>query len=110
MAWPACAGTRSSDVRRPCCAPAPLAWLPPMPSLKVLITGAFNAGKTRFIRSASDVPPVLTEEATYERESAVKTSTTVALDYGKVMLRDVHIYLFGTPGQERFFFMRELLA
>ncbi|GAC1431074.1 MAG: ATP/GTP-binding protein [Chloroflexota bacterium] len=81
-----------------------------MASLKVLITGPFNAGKTRFISSASDAPPVLTEEVTVGRERAIKPSTTIALDYGKTTLGDVHVYLFGTPGQERFSFMRELLA
>jgi signal recognition particle receptor subunit beta len=79
--------------------------------IKVVITGAFNAGKTRFIRSASDTPPVLTEELTFGGESAIKRSTTVALDYGKAVLDSgVHVYMFGTPGQERFSFMRDLLA
>jgi signal recognition particle receptor subunit beta len=82
-----------------------------MPFLKVVITGAFNAGKTRFIRSASATPPVLTEESTFGSENAIKRSTTVALDYGKAELAGgVHVYLFGTPGQERFSFMRDLLA
>jgi signal recognition particle receptor subunit beta len=81
-----------------------------MPALKVLITGPFNAGKTRFIRSASDVPPVLTEEPTFGDERMAKDSTTVALDYGMTVVRNVRLYLFGTPGQERFATIRQSLA
>ncbi len=82
-----------------------------MTALKVVVTGTFNAGKTRFIRSASDGPPVLTEELTFGVESGIKKSTTTALDYGKVVMPDgMHLYLFGTPGQDRFSFMRDVLA
>ena len=82
-----------------------------MPSLKVVVTGAFNAGKSTFIRSVSIVPPVLTEELTFGEESSVKRSTTVALDYGKTVLDGgTTVHLFGTPGQARFSFMREVLA
>ncbi len=80
-------------------------------SLKVVVTGAFNAGKSTFIRTISTVPPVLTEELTFGGESAVKRSTTVALDYGRAVTEGgLLLHLFGTPGQARFSFMREVLA
>ncbi len=83
----------------------------PKSTLKVVVTGAFNAGKSTFIRTVSIVPPVLTEELTFGQESAVKRSTTVALDYGKAILDGgMTVHLFGTPGQARFSFMREVLA
>jgi small GTP-binding protein len=79
---------------------------------KVVVTGPFNAGKTTFVRTLSDIEAVNTEKATTRQaEAKVKPATTVALDYGKVKLDDqVDIHLFGTPGQDRFDFMRELLA
>ena len=79
---------------------------------KVVVTGPFNAGKTTFVKTLADMGGVDTDRATSRRsETRVKSTTTVALDYGKVKLkRGIDIHLFGTPGQARFDFMQELLA
>ena len=79
---------------------------------KVVVTGPFNAGKTTFVNTLSDIEAVNTDKAaTRPAEAKTKAATTVALDYGRVKFDDrVNIHLFGTPGQERFDFMRELLA
>lgn len=78
---------------------------------KLVITGAFNTGKTTFIRSLSDIEAVDTDKSTTSaEEQRIKTSTTVAMDYGRVQLDDRKVQLFGTPGQTRFDFMREILA
>lgn len=79
---------------------------------KVVITGAFNAGKTTFVNTLSEIDPVNTDKTTRSpAENKVKTSTTVALDYGKVKINQHSaVHLFGTPGQDRFDFMREILT
>jgi small GTP-binding protein len=81
-------------------------------AVKVVITGAYAAGKTNFIRSISDIDPVTTEyEVTGAEERALKKETTVALDFGKIAVSDeVVLFLFGTPGQERFDFMWDVLT
>lgn len=83
-----------------------------MQLVKIVITGAYSAGKTNFIRSISDIDPVTTEyEVTDPGERALKHETTVALDFGKIAVSDeLVLYLFGTPGQERFDFMWEVLS
>ena len=83
-----------------------------MQPVKVVITGAYAAGKTNFIRSISDIDPVTTEYAvTHAEERTLKHETTVALDFGKIAVSDeVVLFLFGTPGQERFDFMWEVLS
>lgn len=83
-----------------------------MQVVKIVITGAYSAGKTNFIRSISDIDPVETEyEVTDPGERALKRETTVALDFGKIAVtEDLVLYLFGTPGQERFDFMWEVLS
>ena len=78
--------------------------------LKILVTGPFNAGKTTFIKTTSEVPPVLTERKIMTWKFKVKETTTVAMDYGRVTLDGYTIHLFGTPGQERFNFMLEVLS
>ncbi len=78
---------------------------------KVVVTGPFNAGKTTFVNTLSDIETVETDRKTRHSEARIKSTTTVALDYGRVKLnRNLNIHLFGTPGQERFEFMRDLLA
>lgn len=78
---------------------------------KLVITGAFNTGKTTFIRSLSDIAAVDTDKSTTTaEEQRVKASTTVAMDYGRFQLDGIRVQLFGTPGQPRFDFMREILA
>lgn len=82
-----------------------------METFKLVITGAFNTGKSTFIRSLSDIATVDTDKATSSPdEQRVKTNTTVAMDYGRVALDDFTLQLFGTPGQTRFDFMRDILA
>lgn len=83
-----------------------------MEMVKIVITGSYAAGKTQFIRSISDIEPVNTDyDTTLEDERALKNSTTVALDFGTISINDqLTLYLFGTPGQERFDYMWEHLA
>ncbi|MBU7018596.1 MAG: ATP/GTP-binding protein [Theionarchaea archaeon] len=79
--------------------------------LKVLVTGAYNAGKTEFIRSISEIDPVSTERKITSSDGMGKEETTVAMDFGRITIdEDLVLYIFGTPGQERFDFMWELLS
>ncbi|WP_328931465.1 MULTISPECIES: ATP/GTP-binding protein [unclassified Streptomyces] len=83
-------------------------------SVKVMIAGGFGTGKTTMVRSVSDIKPLTTEETLTEASAgddrligvADKTETTVSLDFGKIVISDeLVLYLFGTPGQERFWFL-----
>ena len=78
---------------------------------KVLIAGPVGVGKTTATRSASDVPVLHTEARPTDEVGALKSGTTVAMDFGTLRLdaaRTVHLY--GTPGQRRFDFMWEILS
>jgi signal recognition particle receptor subunit beta len=78
---------------------------------KIIFTGPVGAGKSTAIASISDVPPVSTDESASDMTKERKASTTVALDYGVMNLRGGEkIHLYGTPGQERFDFMWDILA
>lgn len=78
--------------------------------MKVVVTGPYNAGKTTFIRSVSEIT-VLSTERKVSDSSASGEETTVAMDFGRITIDDeVVLYLFGTPGQERFSFMWETLS
>jgi small GTP-binding protein len=83
-----------------------------MEILKIVVTGAYAAGKTQFIQSISEIEVVSTEaEVQQAEELEIKNQTTVALDFGKITINpDLALYLFGTPGQERFDFMWEILS
>ncbi len=83
-----------------------------MQQLKIVITGSFAAGKTQFINSISDIETVSTDfETSLDEEKEMKTHTTVALDFGTIAINEeLTLYLFGTPGQERFDYMWEHLA
>ncbi len=83
-----------------------------MQTVKMVITGPFSSGKTEFIRSISEIDVVTTERGiTSDAERAIKESTTVAMDFGRITVDDdLVLYLFGTPGQRRFDFMWEILA
>lgn len=78
---------------------------------KIIFTGPVGAGKTTAITSISDVPTVRTEESASDETKKMKDSTTVALDYGAIILKDsTRINLYGTPGQKRFDFMWDILT
>lgn len=83
-----------------------------MQTVKMVVTGPFNAGKTEFIRSVSEIDVVSTErKVSASTEKTVKEATTVAMDFGRITVDDdLVLYLFGTPGQRRFDFMWEILS
>jgi hypothetical protein len=83
-----------------------------MEMIKIVVTGSYAAGKSQFIRSLSDIDPVATDYATtLDEERELKHETTVALDFGTIAVNEkLTLYLFGTPGQERFDYMWEHLA
>ncbi|MDO9238739.1 MAG: ATP/GTP-binding protein, partial [Methylicorpusculum sp.] len=82
-----------------------------MSQFKILFTGPVGAGKTTAINSISDVPPIKTDAAASDMTKARKPSTTVAMDYGLIHLAGGEkIHLYGTPGQERFDFMWDILV
>jgi uncharacterized protein len=82
-----------------------------MQTVKMVVTGPFNAGKTEFIRSISEIDVVSTERKITDVTSRVKKETTVAMDFGRITVDDdLVLYLFGTPGQKRFDFMWEILS
>ncbi|MEU5538230.1 ATP/GTP-binding protein [Streptomyces sp. NPDC020362] len=86
--------------------------------LKIVVVGGFGVGKTTLVRSVSEIRPLTTEETMTEagrpvddiREVRGKSATTVAFDFGRITL-DAHnvLYLFGAPGQERFWFLWDRL-
>ncbi|WP_331353458.1 GTP-binding protein [Cellvibrio sp. UBA7671] len=82
-----------------------------MAELKIVITGTPGVGKTTALSTVSDRPPVTTEEATSDGLAKIKDTTTVAFDFGEVLLDDgTQLRIYGTPGQIRFRHMWDIVA
>lgn len=82
-----------------------------MNDFKIIFCGPVGAGKTTAIGAISDIPPIITDEIASDMTRSQKPGTTVAMDYGMLNLGDgERIHLYGTPGQERFNFMWDILT
>jgi small GTP-binding protein len=80
-------------------------------AVKIVVTGPFAAGKTTLIRTISEITVLSTEKDITDHTRSRKSETTVAMDFGRITIdRDLVLYLFGTPGQDRFDFMWEILG
>ncbi|BDI07791.1 GTP-binding protein [Sphaerotilus microaerophilus] len=78
---------------------------------KIIFTGPVGAGKTTAIAAISDIEPIRTDEQASDMTTRRKSNTTVAMDYGMIRLGPKEkVHLYGTPGQERFDFMWEILT
>ncbi|WP_455644434.1 GTP-binding protein [Micromonospora carbonacea] len=88
----------------------------PHPGVKLMLTGPFGVGKTTLVGAVSDIAPVTTEVRMSipgvdgTSGSPAKTTTTVAMDFGRLDVDGVTLYVFGTPGQDRFWFMWDAIS
>jgi signal recognition particle receptor subunit beta len=91
----------------------------PVAALKILVAGGFGVGKTTMVASVSEIRPLRTEEVLTDASTGIddingvesKSTTTVAMDFGRITFPDgIALYLFGTPGQQRFWFMWDELS
>ncbi|MFH8444964.1 GTP-binding protein [Streptomyces sp. NPDC018026] len=108
---PTASGTTTTSGRKPLTDAAET-------GLKIVVVGGFGVGKTTLVRSVSEIRPLNTEEVMTQAGVGVdetggvtsKTTTTVAFDFGRISLNDrMVLYLFGAPGQERFWFLWDRL-
>ncbi len=97
----------------------PAGYVSPLTVTKIVVAGGFGAGKTTLVKAISEIRPLATEEMLSDVSVGVddlsgvqdKSTTTVALDFGRITFSSgLMLYLFGTPGQDRFWFMWEDLA
>jgi small GTP-binding protein len=79
-------------------------------TLKIVVTGPFNAGKSQFVETLSEIEVISTERKITTEDKQIKSETTVAMDFGRFTMSGQTLHLYGTPGQPRFQFMWEILA
>ncbi|MFB9546488.1 GTP-binding protein [Micromonospora sagamiensis] len=92
---------------------APAAAVSGQGGLKIALTGPFGVGKTTLVQAVSDIAPLSTEVAVASDDvshAPGKTTTTVAMDFGRLEVNGVTLFVFGTPGQRRFWFMWDAIV